>query len=82
LDQSLFAIHDSPLYFETSEDDHPRTVSHARDYWWTLDFADAFLFPRVNSWAELVPFPRAYAYFITTSRRMKVVEASYLLKVL
>ena len=25
LDQSVFAIHDSPLYFEISEDDHPRT---------------------------------------------------------
>jgi hypothetical protein len=34
---------------------HPRTVSHARDYWWTLDFANAFVSPGVNSLAELVP---------------------------
>jgi hypothetical protein len=27
-DQSVFAIHDSPLYFEISEDDYPRTVNH------------------------------------------------------
>jgi hypothetical protein len=25
----MFAIHDSPLYFEISEDDHPRTVNHS-----------------------------------------------------
>ena len=31
-DQSVFAIHDSPLYFKISEDDHPRTVTHARDH--------------------------------------------------
>jgi hypothetical protein len=37
--------------FEISEDDHPRTVSHARDHWWTLDFAldFAFVSPGVNS---------------------------------
>jgi hypothetical protein len=33
----------------------------ARDIWWTLDFASAFLSPGVNSRAELVPSPRAYA---------------------
>jgi hypothetical protein len=55
LDQSVLAIHDSPLYYEVREDDHPRKVSHARDYWWTLDFANAFVFPRVYSLAELVP---------------------------
>jgi hypothetical protein len=38
-----------------------RTVTHARDHWWTLDFANAFVFPGVNSRAELVPSPRAYA---------------------
>jgi hypothetical protein len=37
--------------FEISEDDHPRTVSHARDHWWTLDFANAFVSPD----GELVP---------------------------
>ena len=35
---------------------HPTPlVSHARDHWWTLDFANAFVSPRVNSRAELVP---------------------------
>jgi hypothetical protein len=33
----------------------------ARDIWWTLDFASAFLSPGVNSRAELVPSPRANA---------------------
>jgi hypothetical protein len=45
--------------FEISEDDHPRTVSHARDHWWTLDFANAFVSPGVNSQGELVPSPSA-----------------------
>jgi hypothetical protein len=48
-------------FFEISEDDHPRTVSHTRDHWWTLDFANAFVFLGVNSRGELVPSPRAYA---------------------
>ena len=46
-------------YFEISE-----MTTHtpcARDIWWTLDFASAFLYPGVNSRAELVPSPRAYA---------------------
>jgi hypothetical protein len=29
LDQSVLAIHDSVLYYEISEDDHPRTVTQA-----------------------------------------------------
>ena len=33
----------------------PSAVTHARDYWWTLDFANFFLSPGVNSRAELVP---------------------------
>jgi hypothetical protein len=41
--------------FEISEDDHPRTVTHARDIWWTLDFANAFVSPGVNSRGELAP---------------------------
>jgi hypothetical protein len=43
-------------------DEHPpkHAQSHARDHWWTLDFANAFVFPGVNSRAELVPSPRAY----------------------
>jgi hypothetical protein len=32
-----------------------RTVTHARDHWWTLDFANAFVSLCVNSRAELVP---------------------------
>jgi hypothetical protein len=43
--------------FEISEDDHARAVSHARDHWWTLDFANAFVSPGVNSRGELV-YPR------------------------
>jgi hypothetical protein len=39
----------------------PLTVTHARDHWWTLDFANAFVSPGVNSRAELVPSPQAYA---------------------
>jgi hypothetical protein len=50
----MFAIPDSPHIFEISEDDHPRTVRHARDHWWTLDFANAFVSPGVNSRGELV----------------------------
>jgi hypothetical protein len=33
----------------------------ARDIWWTLDLASAFLSPDVNSRLELVTSPRAYA---------------------
>jgi hypothetical protein len=48
--------------FEISEDDHPlKIVGHARDHWWTLDFANAFVSPGVNSRWGLVPSPRAYA---------------------
>lgn len=39
----------------------PWNMPCARDYWWTSDFANAFLSPGVNSRAELVPSPRAYA---------------------
>jgi hypothetical protein len=42
-------------------DDYPRTMTHARDHWWTLDFANAFLSPGVNSRAELLFLPRAHA---------------------
>jgi hypothetical protein len=41
--------------FGISEDDHPSLVTHARDNWWTLDFANAFVSPGVNSRGELVP---------------------------
>jgi hypothetical protein len=66
LDQSVLAIHDSPLYFEISENDHPWTVT--RDHWWTLDFvsdfANAFLSPGVNSRAELVPSHGAHRHWL------------------
>jgi hypothetical protein len=59
--QTLNWISQCPLFmtvrhiFEISEDDHPSLVTHARDNWWTLDFANAFVFPCVNSRRELVP---------------------------
>jgi hypothetical protein len=43
-------------------DDHPRTVSHARDHWWTLDLATAFLSKDVNSRTELVYIPSLRGY--------------------
>jgi hypothetical protein len=46
-------------YFEISE-----MTTHtpcARDNWWTLDSASAFLSPVVNNRTELVPSLRAYA---------------------
>jgi hypothetical protein len=46
--------------FEISEDNNPlKFVGHARDIWWTLDFANAFVSPGVNSRGELVPSPGA-----------------------
>jgi hypothetical protein len=64
--QTLNWINQCPLFktvrhiFEISEDDHPPNtptplVSHTRDNWWTLDFANAFVSPGVNSRGELVP---------------------------
>jgi hypothetical protein len=56
LDQSQCSLFVTVRHiFEISEDDHPRTVTHARDIWWTLDFANAFVSPGVNSRGELVP---------------------------
>ncbi len=40
--------------FEISDDDHPSLVTHARNIWWTLDSANAFVSPGVNSRGELV----------------------------
>jgi hypothetical protein len=48
-------------YFEISEMTTYTSMNRARDIWWTLDFANACLSPGVNSRAELVPSPRAYA---------------------
>jgi hypothetical protein len=39
-----------------------RTIIHAHDHWWALEFANAFISPGVNSLAELVPSPRVYAW--------------------
>jgi hypothetical protein len=56
LDQSQCSLFMTVRHiFEISEDDHPRLVTHARDIWWTLDFANAFVSPGVNSRGELVP---------------------------
>jgi hypothetical protein len=64
-DQSVFATHDSSPYFCDQWGWPPtetRTVTHALDhYWWTLDFANAFVSLGVNSQAELLPSPQAYA---------------------
>jgi hypothetical protein len=49
-------LHAISHIFEISVDDHPlKIVGHARDHWWTLDFANAFVYPGVNSRGELVP---------------------------
>ena len=45
-------------YFEISEMTTHTTCT--RNIWWTLDFANAFLSPGVNSRAELVPSARVY----------------------
>ena len=42
LDQSVFAIHDSPLYFEIREDNHPSST-HGNPH--PRCFANAFLSP-------------------------------------
>jgi hypothetical protein len=60
-------------YFEISE-----MTTHtpcARDIWWTLDFASAFLSPGVNSRTELVPSPRAqWRNVISGGPRFKIFE--------
>jgi hypothetical protein len=59
--QTLNWTNQCPLFmtvhhiFEISEDDHPSLVTHARDIWWTLDSANAFVSSGVNSRGELVP---------------------------
>jgi hypothetical protein len=60
----VFAIHDSVPHILRSVRMTTHSTSlviHARDHWRTLDFANAFVSPGVNSLAELVPSPRAYA---------------------
>jgi hypothetical protein len=52
-------------------------VTHARDHWWTLDFANASLSPRVNSRAELVPSPRANGRNGAPRRRARGLMSSY-----
>jgi hypothetical protein len=73
--------------FEISEDDHPRTVTHARDIWWTLDFVNAFVSPGVNSRGELVPSHGAsrrrlgdktqYIYHITIENSLSIIQFVY-----
>jgi hypothetical protein len=64
--QTLNWTHQCPLFmtvshiFEISEDDQPPStptplVINARDDWRTLDFANAFVSPCVNSRGELIP---------------------------
>jgi hypothetical protein len=48
-------------YFEISEMTIHTPMNRARDNWWTLDFASAFLSPGVKSRGELVNSPRTYA---------------------
>jgi hypothetical protein len=60
----MFAIHDSPPHILRSvrmTNHSTPLVTHARELWRTLDFANAFVSPGVNSRAELVPSPRVYA---------------------
>jgi hypothetical protein len=65
--QTLNWTNQCPLFmtvrhiFEISEDDHPSLVTHARDIWWTLDSANAFVSPGVNSLGELVTLARRFA---------------------
>ena len=57
-DQSVSAIHDIPPCFWDQwwwPPTEPLTVTHARAHWWTLDLANAFVSPGVNSGGELVP---------------------------
>ena len=51
----------------------PRPISKFV-YWWTLDFASAFLSPGVNIRAELVPTPRANARNAVGSGMIKIVN--------
>jgi hypothetical protein len=63
-DQSVFAIHDSSPHILRSvrmTTHSTSLVTHGRDHWWTLYFANAFVSPGVNSRAESVPTPQAYA---------------------
>jgi hypothetical protein len=84
LDQSVSAIHDSPPYFWDQWGSPPTPtslVTHARDNWWTIDFANAFVSPGVNSRGELVPSPSArglYNYY--TSGRFLTLKFRFQLK--
>ena len=69
--KSLFAI--MALNFDINQDDHPRTVTHARDHWRTLDFANAFLSSGGNSRAELVPSHGAPRRLLGVTFNLKLV---------
>jgi hypothetical protein len=83
--QTLNWTNQCPLFmtirhiFKISEDDHPPNtpislVTHARDYWWTLDFANAFVSPGVNSRGELVPSHGAVGSGINNTVRNNIVH--------
>ena len=55
------AKHVLQLWYNSVTQLQQRTVTHARDHWLTLYFANAFLSRGVHSRAELVPSPWAYA---------------------
>ena len=65
--QTLNWTNQCPLFmtvrhiFEISEDDHPSLVTHARDNWWTLDFANAFVSPGVNRRGGFSTLARRFA---------------------
>jgi hypothetical protein len=67
--QTLNWTNQCPLFmtvrhiFEITKDDHPSLVTHARDIWWTLDSANAFVSPGVNSRVELVPSHRTIVFY-------------------
>jgi hypothetical protein len=44
-----------PVLLEFTATHSTSLVKDARDIWWTLDFANAFVSPGVNSRGELVP---------------------------
>jgi hypothetical protein len=79
--QTLYWTNQCPLFmtvrhvFEISEDDHPSLVTHARDNWWTLDFANAFVSPGVNSRGELVP---SHGSGITLNWKLSGTDAAIL----
>jgi hypothetical protein len=52
-------------------------VTHARDIWWTLDFANAFVSPGVNSRGELVPSHSASRRRLGDNRYKDLISTNY-----